>query len=59
MIGLIGTHLGVAGVNIINFTLGSTGEGQALAAITVDRHIDEALMTALRGVPGVIELERV
>ncbi|MFN7967196.1 MAG: phosphoglycerate dehydrogenase [Acidobacteriota bacterium] len=59
MIGLIGTHLGVAGVNIINFTLGSTGEGHALAAITVDRHIDDALVTALRGVSGVIELERV
>jgi D-3-phosphoglycerate dehydrogenase len=59
MIGLIGTHLGVAGVNIINFTLGSTGSGQALAAITVDRSIDDALLGALRSIPGVIELEKV
>lgn len=59
MIGLIGTHLGVAGVNIVNFTLGSTGQGQALAAITLDRAIDDRLLVALRGVPGVISLSRI
>lgn len=59
MIGQIGMNLGAAGVNIINFTLGATGKGQALAAITVDRAIDDALLTLLRQLPGVITLERI
>jgi hypothetical protein len=36
VIGHIGTSLGEAGINIINFSLGARGDGEAVAAITVD-----------------------
>ena len=57
IIGLVGSHLGAAGVNIVNFSLGATGHGQALAAITVDRPVPDAQVVALRGIPGVLSLE--
>ena len=57
IIGLVGSHLGAAGVNIVNFSLGATGDGQALAAITVDRPVPAAQVQALRGIPGVLSLE--
>jgi D-3-phosphoglycerate dehydrogenase / 2-oxoglutarate reductase len=57
IIGLVGSHLGAAGVNIVNFSLGAKGDGEALAAITVDRAVAEAQLVALRGVPGVLSLE--
>ncbi len=57
IIGLVGSHLGAAGVNIVNFSLGAKGDGQALAAITVDRPVPAAQVAALRGVPGVLSLE--
>jgi len=59
IIGLVGSHLGAAGVNIVNFSLGATGDGQALAAITVDRPVPAAQVAALRGIPGVLSLEAV
>ena len=57
IIGLVGSHLGAAGVNIVNFSLGATGSGQALAAITVDRPVPDAQVGALQGIPGVLSLE--
>jgi hypothetical protein len=57
MIGLVGSHLGAAGVNIVNFSLGAKGDGEARAAITVDRFVPEAQLVALRGIPGVLALE--
>ncbi len=57
IIGLVGSHLGAAGVNIINFSLGAKGDGEAMAAITVDRPVPEAQVAALRGIPGVLSLE--
>lgn len=57
IIGLVGSHLGAAGVNIINFSLGAKGDGEAMAAITVDRAVPEAQLVALRGIPGVLSLE--
>jgi D-3-phosphoglycerate dehydrogenase / 2-oxoglutarate reductase len=59
VIGLIGSHLGAAGVNIINFALGATGNGQALAAITVDRAVPTLQLNALRSIPGILSLEMV
>lgn len=59
VIGLVGSHLGAAGVNIINFTLGATGDGQAVAAITVDREVPPPQLVALRAIPGVVEMEPV
>lgn len=57
MIGLVGSHLGAAGINIVNFSLGAKGDGEALAAITVDRPVPDGQLTALRGVPGMLALE--
>jgi hypothetical protein len=57
IIGLVGSHLGAAGVNIVNFSLGAKGDGEALAAITVDRPVPVAQLVALRGIPGVLSLE--
>lgn len=57
IIGLVGSHLGAAGINIVNFSLGAKGDGQALAAITVDRAVPDSQLVALRGVPGVLSLE--
>ncbi len=57
IIGLVGSHLGASGINIINFSLGAKGDGEAMAAITVDRPVPEAQLVALRGIPGVLSLE--
>jgi len=57
IIGLVGSHLGAAGINIVNFSLGAKGDGEALAAITVDRAVPEAQVASLRGIPGVLSLE--
>jgi predicted regulator of amino acid metabolism with ACT domain len=59
VIGLVGSHLGAAGVNIVNFALGSTGHGQALAAITVDRTVPDKQVVGLRSIPGILGLEMV
>ena len=59
MIGTVGSQLGAAGVNIVNFALGAAGDGQARAAITVDRPMDESQLNALRAIPGVLSLQQV
>ncbi len=58
VIGLVGSHLGAAGVNIVNFSLGATGDGGAIAAITVDRPVPEARLASLRGIPGILSMEQ-
>jgi D-3-phosphoglycerate dehydrogenase / 2-oxoglutarate reductase len=55
----VGSHLGAAGVNIVNFSLGATGDGGAIAAITVDREVAEPQLQALRGIPGIVAMEQV
>ena len=47
----------LAGVNIVNFSLGAKGDGEALAATTVDRAVPAAQLVALRSIPGVLSLE--
>jgi hypothetical protein len=59
VIGLMGSQLGAAGINIINFSLGATGAGHALAAITVDRVVPKKQLEALRAIPGIVDLEMV
>jgi len=59
VIGLVGSHLGAAGVNIVNFSLGAKGDGGAIAAITVDRVVPEAQLAALRGIPGILTMEQI
>ena len=58
VIGLVGSHLGAAGVNIVNFSLGATGDGGAIAAITVDRPVEAAQLASLRGIPGIRSMEQ-
>ncbi|WP_374603908.1 phosphoglycerate dehydrogenase [Arenimonas sp.] len=58
VIGLVGSHLGAAGVNIVNFSLGATGDGGAVAAITVDREVADSQLASLRGIPGIVSMEQ-
>jgi D-3-phosphoglycerate dehydrogenase len=57
VIGNIGTQLGQAGINIINFSLGARGDGEAVAAITVDEVVTAAQLAELRKIPGIVALE--
>ena len=59
MIGTVGSKLGAAGVNIVNFALGAAGDGQARAAITIDRAVDDAQLAELRATPGVLSLQQI
>jgi D-3-phosphoglycerate dehydrogenase / 2-oxoglutarate reductase len=59
MIGTVGSQLGAAGINIVNFALGAAGEGEARAAITVDRELSDKQLEALRATPGVLSLQQV
>jgi hypothetical protein len=59
VIGLLGSQLGAADINIINFSLGATGDGHALAAITVDRAVPARQLASLRKIPGILNLEMV
>jgi len=59
MIGTVGSQLGSAGINIVNFALGAAGDGQARAAITVDQPLDDAQLATLRATPGVLSLQQV
>jgi hypothetical protein len=59
VIGLIGSQLGAAGINIINFSLGAKGDGQAVAAITVDTAVSEAQLNTLRALPAIVSLEMI
>jgi len=59
VIGQIGSQLGAAGINIINFSLGAKGDGEAVAAITVDNAVSEAQLTTLRALPAIISLEMI
>ena len=59
VIGSVGTHLGAAGINIINFSLGAKGNGEAVAAITVSANVPEVELVSLRAIPGILSLEMI
>jgi D-3-phosphoglycerate dehydrogenase len=59
MIGRVGTSLGEAGVNIINFALGAAGDGQARAAITIDKPLTDEQLAAVKATPGILSLQQV
>jgi D-3-phosphoglycerate dehydrogenase len=59
MVGMVGSQLGMAGINIINFALGAAGDGYARAAITVDRPLEDAQLDVLRATPGVLSIQQV
>ncbi len=53
-IGRLGTLLGETGVNIGTFHLGRRAAGgEAVALVSVDQHVDEALVGRLEALPGV------
>ena len=53
-IGKLGTALGEAKVNIATFHLGRRDVGgEAVALVSVDGHIGEELVAALKALPGV------
>jgi D-3-phosphoglycerate dehydrogenase / 2-oxoglutarate reductase len=53
-IGRLGTSLGEAGVNIGTFHLGRReAGGEAVALVSVDQHVDSALVAKLGQLPGV------
>ncbi len=59
IIGQVGSQLGAAGVNIVNFALGAAGDGQARAAITVDKPLTDAQIDGLKAMPGILSLQQV
>ncbi|MBL8261310.1 MAG: phosphoglycerate dehydrogenase [Xanthomonadaceae bacterium] len=59
MIGRVGTLLGEAGVNIINFALGAAGDGQARAAITIDKPLTAEQVASIKAAPGILSLQQV
>ncbi|WP_029006768.1 phosphoglycerate dehydrogenase [Azospirillum halopraeferens] len=55
-IGRLGVTLGDAGVNIASFHLGRTAPGaNAIALVSVDQSIDEALLGTIADLPGVVQ----
>jgi D-3-phosphoglycerate dehydrogenase len=53
-IGRLGTALGEAGVNIGTFHLGRRAAGEeAVALVSVDGHIEQSVVQAIAGLPGV------
>ncbi|MFD0740524.1 phosphoglycerate dehydrogenase [Lysobacter koreensis] len=59
MIGAVGSQLGAAGINIVNFALGAAGDGQARAAITIDKPVTDEQLALLRATPGILSLQQV
>ena len=54
-IGKLGTALGNDGINIATFHLGRTAPGaQAIALVSVDQPVGDALLERIRAVPGVV-----
>ena len=52
----IGSTLGDAGVNIATFQLGRAEVGgDAVALIEIDEPLDEAVLDAVRALPGVVQ----
>jgi D-3-phosphoglycerate dehydrogenase len=59
MIGTVGSQLGASGINIVNFALGAAGDGQARAAITVDKPLNDEQLAMLKTTPGILSLQQV
>jgi D-3-phosphoglycerate dehydrogenase / 2-oxoglutarate reductase len=57
-IGRLGTTLGEAAVNIGTFNLGRRAAGgEAVALVSVDQHIEPALVNQLKALPGVRDVK--
>jgi D-3-phosphoglycerate dehydrogenase len=59
-IGRLGTLLGGEKVNIASFNLGRSGPGEdAISLIEIDGTIDDAVLTKVSGLEGVVQARRV
>ena len=57
IVGVIGTALGTAGVNIANMDLSRTADrSRAVTVIEVDSEPSAALLEQLRGTPGILRV---
>jgi D-3-phosphoglycerate dehydrogenase len=59
VIGIVGTLLGEAGVNIARFVLGRAKQGYAIAIIQTDTSINEPILNKLRELPAILDARTV
>jgi D-3-phosphoglycerate dehydrogenase len=59
VIGIVGTLLGEAGVNIARFVLGRAKQGYAIALIQTDSAIEEDILEKLRKLPAILDARAV
>ncbi len=60
MVGVVGSALGAAKVNIIDMSLGrSPGGGTALMVLSTAEEVPAAVIDELRGRPGILEVAAV
>ena len=60
MIGVVGSVVGDAGVNIDDMAVGSSPEGaKALMVLATDRAVPEATVEALRATDGVVSVDAI
>ena len=60
MIGVVGTVLGDAGVNIANMAVGHTeGASTAVMVLAIDRPVDQEVLDRLATAPGILEVSQV
>jgi D-3-phosphoglycerate dehydrogenase len=55
VIGIVGTLLGDAGVNIARFVLGRAKQGYAIAIIQTDTALSDAVLQKLRALPSILD----
>ena len=57
MIGIVGTRLGTAGVNISDMDVGRSSSGEAaLMVLTTDQPVPDGVLADLRAEPGILEV---
>ena len=59
VIGIVGTLLGEAGVNIARFVLGRAKQGYAIAVIQIDSPVTEVILQKLRALPSIMDARTV
>ncbi|MHB8467076.1 MAG: phosphoglycerate dehydrogenase [Acidimicrobiales bacterium] len=60
MIGLVGTALGAAGVNILNMAIGQSPHGEtALMALSTSQEVPAEVLVELRATPGILDVAAV
>ena len=59
VIGIVGTLLGEAGVNIARFVLGRAKQGFAIAIIQTDTSVNEPILQKLRALPAILDARTV